>query len=1347
MGCTHSVPVVLDGDNEGGGSAPVANDDSGGAASAPAIIAGVVGGAARIRRQSQQRASASSSKKQQSPPPPQSNDGLLLPTRDRIDSWAPSVNSNQSSPPRTFNGSSTNNNGAAVALLADPPGSLTAPDLVGSGGGGIDPAALPQPHHHQQQQLLLSPSSPASSRQSRQSRKQGIEAQWRYLWEAYGMEIVDPADVHAVLDAAISRTTNRLSPVEVTLLQRKVRSVVASMKKRGGGSGAGLAPSSNHASADTAGSGGSGGGVASSSGVVGKTMRALSFHTDSTATTSAADAQRAVSLAEKQMLLNETVLSRIVPSVVLQNTYAIMVHLSPMIWDRVADIAAHASQKARLEMDVNKQSADKWRMPKPSVVPDVEQAPELPSGGTMRSFCYVVATALRGTRQQRLQLLFYLCMDDLGKFLDNHCAGGVPTWLLEVDQETVVSLPSLTHYHYYGTAFLPSCASSPQQRQQHRSFIPSQSRSAVSISVEKLQQVLEACCSSDIVSVFVTTATVDKTNTMKRSPHSADNLISNHSNHGGAMNGGITSGRHPLRSFSCNQAAVEAGNSLFSTVFPDTPVMRRLASPNDNLDVAETAAIESKLDQLPSNYESLTLQEFAVWANMHLDDAALGAILERLFGNGLPTAKMERELAQEQWHEWQTAWRKYAKATSQAAEESSTLERITQTVAALMDPCYSNGVPSNDIERSRQVLRTWGGIGGIDGGGAMGFGVLYCIDKRWWDAWAAYVGWTWIGDEPPSTVQRQVRKRPGALSTEALLDNGGEVLRGTMGSYESMKHGLTKDDDYVLVPPGVWDVLYELYSGGPPLPRMIKPPERKFSDSNRFTTEISDTSQSSYNGEKDAANNLDELVHSLSESGNQTRVNKLPESLAVALHPWVVHVHLCDPLQPYRRGEAGPVTIRIMAAPDQPLWRLYVEAIARFPLQGYKTLGSDNRGMARLWKRVDRSGAPKDPVSRYGPWNLLCKNRHAILPDLTYSKEISENFTELVQDWKGYADNATVESIGLGNHDHVMLEFAVLNKNGELAWPREAAAKAGHVRRLAEEDAKFRRTLAGVDEKGTMLLMPPTLVGMEVDAMDSTGRWYPVSILEADVVDDDTDDENEEDNMGRVGLSRKKVRVDFTEHGGHQEWIDVESDRIAVAGRFTNETERQSSETDGKSNGSKSTAANDQKPKPVQPVKKSSGDNTETAKICLWPGYGACGLTNLGNTCYVNSAIQCISYLPLLRSYLLSGQYKSSGDLNKDNPLGTGGKLLEEFAELLRFLWSARFGEKSPTRFRTQLGKINSQFSGADQQDAQEFLNYILDVLHEDSNKVRQKPYVEALDDDWVKQNALPRVGDEAWRR
>ena len=42
----------------------------------------------------------------------------------------------------------------------------------------------------------------------------------------------------------------------------------------------------------------------------------------------------------------------------------------------------------------------------------------------------------------------------------------------------------------------------------------------------------------------------------------------------------------------------------------------------------------------------------------------------------------------------------------------------------------------------------------------------------------------------------------------------------------------------------------------------------------------------------------------------------------------------------------------------------------------------------------------------------------------------------------------------------------------------------------------------------------------------------------------------------------------------------------------------------------------------------------------------------------------------------------------------------------------------------------NPQFRGYNHQDSQEFLNYFLDKLHEDLNKIREKPYLEDIESD-----------------
>lgn len=94
-------------------------------------------------------------------------------------------------------------------------------------------------------------------------------------------------------------------------------------------------------------------------------------------------------------------------------------------------------------------------------------------------------------------------------------------------------------------------------------------------------------------------------------------------------------------------------------------------------------------------------------------------------------------------------------------------------------------------------------------------------------------------------------------------------------------------------------------------------------------------------------------------------------------------------------------------------------------------------------------------------------------------------------------------------------------------------------------------------------------------------------------------------------------------------------------------------------------------------------------------------------------------------------------DLNKDNPLGTGGNLAVEFAKLLREIWvqnnqsaNNHLGYVSnnvvyPRSFKMTVGRHADQFSGYDQHDTQEFATYLLDALHEDTNRITKKPYIE----------------------
>ncbi|CAM9918104.1 unnamed protein product, partial [Ectocarpus sp. 4 AP-2014] len=116
------------------------------------------------------------------------------------------------------------------------------------------------------------------------------------------------------------------------------------------------------------------------------------------------------------------------------------------------------------------------------------------------------------------------------------------------------------------------------------------------------------------------------------------------------------------------------------------------------------------------------------------------------------------------------------------------------------------------------------------------------------------------------------------------------------------------------------------------------------------------------------------------------------------------------------------------------------------------------------------------------------------------------------------------------------------------------------------------------------------------------------------------------------------------------------------------------------------------------------------------------GLRNLGNTCFLNATLQCLSYLPPLAQHLLNGFYgQGPQGIASRGPRPMGGfreftkvEILAAMEQHTKQVHQGQFtglGAISPKVLVQNLRMIGRQFRQGRQEDAHEFLRHLLDKM------------------------------------
>lgn len=125
---------------------------------------------------------------------------------------------------------------------------------------------------------------------------------------------------------------------------------------------------------------------------------------------------------------------------------------------------------------------------------------------------------------------------------------------------------------------------------------------------------------------------------------------------------------------------------------------------------------------------------------------------------------------------------------------------------------------------------------------------------------------------------------------------------------------------------------------------------------------------------------------------------------------------------------------------------------------------------------------------------------------------------------------------------------------------------------------------------------------------------------------------------------------------------------------------------------------------------------------------GLVGLQNLGNTCYINSALQALSNCQQLTRFVLDG-----------SPFIKEKGLYHSYSELIKEMWIRRSSHYAvPTSIIRNIRCFYPAFRGCTQQDTQEFLRCFLEQLHDELKQPVRRESISTDESHLAEEGDLP---------